>query len=252
MATQTELAQLLGSLHVKGNPLILYNIWDAGTARALQEVGAKAVATGSWAVAAAHGYADGEKYPLEAVITNLKEIVGSVTVPVTLDFEGGYGQQLQENIVKVIEGGAVGINFEDQIVAGEGLYSIEAQSARIRVVRQASEIPLFINARTDIFLKLKPTDHTERHVEEAIERALAYAEAGASGFFAPALRKAELIKKLCERSPLPVNILMVPDVPSTQQLADLGVARISYGAGSYRQMLTAFKEAASKALTAIS
>lgn len=249
MTTQTEYAQLFTQLHVKGSPLILYNIWDAGTAKVVQEIGAKAIATGSWAVAAAHGYGDGEKLPFETVLSNLREITASVNLPVTLDMESGYGRspdQLQVNIRQVIAAGAVGINFEDQIIGGEGLYSIEEQAARIRAVRQAADIPLFINARTDIFLKNRAYD--DSHLGEAIQRAAAYAEAGASGFFAPGLTDARSIQILCERSPLPVNILMLANVPSSQELASLGVARISYGATPYRQMMEAFKEAGRKAL----
>jgi len=121
------------------------------------------------------------------------------------------------------------------------------QSARIRAIRNAADekgISLFINARTDIFLKNLPANDTEELVEEAIERAEAYADAGASGFFAPGLRNAELIKLLCERSPLPVNIFVIPGVPSNKKMADLGVARVSYGPGPYRQMIETLRTAA--------
>ena len=251
---QTERANLLKSFHTKGEPLILFNVWDAGSARAIQEIGAKAIATGSWSVAAAQGYADGQELPFDLVLANLKRIVASVALPVTIDLEGGYGDspnELQESVTRVIEAGAVGINFEDQIVGGTGLYSIEGQRARIEAIREAAEqapIPLFINARTDIFLKADPASHSE-HLEEAIGRATAYAEAGASGFFAPALRNAKYIKKLCKASPLPVNILVMPDVPSSKQLAALGVARISYGSGPYRLVMETLKEAGRKALS---
>ncbi len=253
--TQTERANVLKSLHVKGDPLILFNIWDAGSAKALQEIGAKAIATGSWSVAAAHGFEDREKLPFDLVLANLKRMIASVDLPVTLDFEGGYGKsptELKNTVTKVIEAGAVGINFEDQIVGGEGLYSIDDQCARIKAVREVAEqtsIPIFINARTDIFLKADPASHNDNHLEEAIRRASAYAESGGTGFFAPGLRNAKYIKKLCELSPIPVNILVLPDVPSSKQLAELGVARISYGPRPYRQMIEALKEAGRKALS---
>jgi 2-methylisocitrate lyase-like PEP mutase family enzyme len=252
--SQTERADLFKSLHIKGEPLILFNVWDAGSARAIEEVGAKAIATGSWSVAAAQGYADGQQIPLEFALANLKRIVASVDLPVTIDLEGGYGDspsELKESVAKVIDAGAVGINFEDRIVGGTGLYSIEGQRARIEALREASEettIPLFINARTDVFLKADPASHSEEHLEEALRRATLYAEAGASGFFAPGLTNAKYIERLCEASSLPVNILVVPDVPSSKQLATLGVARISYGASPYRLMTEALKEAGRKAL----
>lgn len=254
MTTQQEHATLLHKLHIKGDPLILFNVWDAGSAKALQAVGAKVIATGSWSVAAAHGYDDGEKLPFDVALANLQRIIASVDLPVTIDFEGGYGQsprQVQETVAQVITAGAVGINFEDQIVGGEGLYSIAAQGARIKAIREAAEqaaIPLFINARTDVFLKSYPAPHSDSHLDEALERASAYAESGASGFFAPGLRDVEYIKKLCELSPLPVNIMVLPDTPPPKQLASLGVARISYGGGPYHLVMDALKAAGRKAL----
>lgn len=255
MTTQIEQANLLKKLHVKGDPLILFNVWDPGSAIALQEIGAKAIATGSWSVAAAYGYQDGEKIPLDLVLANLMRIVASVNLPVTLDFEGAYGKtpaEARENVAKVIQAGAVGINFEDRIVPGRDLYSVEDQCARIQGIREAAEkaaIPIFLNARTDIFLKTPSAEHQEAHLEEAIRRASAYAKAGASGFFAPGLKNENYIEKLCELSPIPVNILVLADTPSSKQLAELGVARISYGPIPYRLAMEALKEAGRKALT---
>jgi len=251
--TQKEKAELFKSLHVKGSPVILFNIWDAGSARTLEQAGAKAIATGSWSVAAAHGFDDGETIPLALVLTNIQRIAESVALPVTLDFETGYATDLpalKENIRDVIAAGAIGINFEDRIIGADELQTVEDQSSRIRAVREAAEetsIPLFINARTDVFLKTYPAPHNEAELEEALRRAAAYAEAGASGLFAPGLRDPELIEKLCDRSSLPVNILALPDTPPAKEMAQLGVARISHGASPYRQMAQALKEAAQKA-----
>jgi 2-methylisocitrate lyase-like PEP mutase family enzyme len=255
--TQIERTRLLALFHVKGDPLILFNVWDAGSARAVAEAGAKAIATGSWSVAAAHGCNDEEELPLDLVIANTKRIVDAVDLPVTIDFEGGYGETPEAvagNVKQLIEAGAVGCNFEDQIIGGEGIYCIEHQRARIGAMRRAAEqaaVPdFFINARTDIFLKAAPAEHDESHLEEAVSRAAAYAQAGASGFFAPSLRQPEQIRKLCELSPLPVNILALPDTPSSRELADLGVARISYGPIPYREMIASLKTAAQQALAA--
>ena len=254
MSTQKEKADAFKSLHIKGSPLILFNIWDAGSARTIEQAGAKAIATGSWSVAAAHGFEDGEKVPIELVLANLERIISSVALPVTLDFEGGYASnidELKKNIRNVIGAGGVGINFEDRIVGGGGLYPIEDQSTRIKAIRAVSDtagIPLFINARTDVFLQTYPAENDEAQLQQALQRAEAYAEAGASGLFAPGLRDPNLIRKLCEDSPLPVNIMVLPDTPPTQTMADLGVARISYGASPYRQMMAALKEAGQKAL----
>jgi 2-methylisocitrate lyase-like PEP mutase family enzyme len=249
MTAQAEKAQKFADLHVKGDPLIIFNVWDAGTANAVAEIGAKAVATGSYAVALANGYADGENVPLKLVLENLERIVASVELPVSLDFEGGYAsapELLGKNIEQVIEAGAVGINFEDRIIGGEGLYSIDRQSERIRAIRQASDesgVTLFINARADVVLPLPTDQHTGSHLDQLIERAQAYAEAGASGFFAPGLVNPDFIGRLCDASRLPVNILVWQGVPSSKELADLGVERISYGGGTYRTAMGAFKEA---------
>jgi len=258
MTTQKEKAELFKSLHIKGSPLVLFNIWDPGSAGVIEQVGATAIATGSWSVAAANGFDDGEKVPLDLVFANLERIATSVALPVTLDFEGGYATdiaQLKANITNLIAAGGIGLNFEDRIVGGGGLHSIEDQSARIAAIREAAEaagIPLYINARTDVFLQTYPAAHNEAELQQAIERADAYAKAGASGIFAPGLRDPNLIKKLCEATSLPVNILVLPDTPPTDTMAALGVARISYGASPYRLMMAALKEAAEKAFSGAS
>ncbi|MEP6902364.1 MAG: isocitrate lyase/phosphoenolpyruvate mutase family protein [Actinomycetota bacterium] len=258
MTTQKDKADGFRDLHVKGNPLILFNIWDAGSAQAIEEAGAKAIATGSWSVAAANGFGDGEKLPFDFALANLERIAKSVAAPVSIDLEGGYATdnaQLKENIKKVIAAGAVGINFEDQIVGGEGLYTIEEQCSRIEAIREASEqsaIPLFINARTDVFLKTYPAKHNEAQLDEAVRRATAYTRAGASGLFAPGLRDTEFIKKLAEFSPIPLNIMVLPDTPQPKELAKLGVSRISYGPQPYQRMTEALKESARKAFSDIS
>jgi 2-methylisocitrate lyase-like PEP mutase family enzyme len=254
MANQRDLAETFAALHVKGDPLIIFNVWDAGTAREAEKFGSKAIATGSYAVALANGFHDGEKLPLELVLANLERIVASVDLPVSLDFEGGYASEpdeLGENTRLVIKAGAIGINFEDRIVQGDGLYRIDEQAARIRAVREAADgmgVLLFINARCDVVLPLDTATHNENHLEQMIERAAAYAEAGASGFFAPGLVNPSFIERLCNESPLPVNILVWPGVPSSKQLAELGVARISYGGSSYRMTMEAFRQAGERAL----
>ncbi len=249
MTTQAKRANDFKNLHIKGNPLILVNIWDGGSAQAIQTSGAKAIGTSSWSVAAAHGYEDGEKLPLNLVLANLKRILACVDLPVTIDLEGGYGQspeEIQETVTKVIEAGAVGINFEDQIVGHEGLYSIEDQCGRIKAIRAVAD-HLFINARTDLFLKADPAHHDEHLVQEALRRVEAYAAVGANGFFAPGLQNTKRIEKLCELSPLPVNIMVLSDTPSPKQLSGLGVARISYGPYPYFQAMEALKEVGRRA-----
>jgi len=233
-------------LHRPGNPLILFNVWDAGSAHAVAEAGASALATGSWSVAAAHGYGDGEALPLDLALANAERIVGAVDLPVTIDFEGAYAHEPDSvglNAAKLAGTGAVGCNFEDRFVGGDGLFSLRDQAERIDAMRAGAGSSFFINARTDIFLKTEAQEHRER-IGEAVERACAYAEAGANGFFVPGLIARDLIARLCERSPVPVNVMAVPGGPDADQLADAGVARISHGPAPYRQMVAALRSAA--------
>ncbi|TCV75859.1 isocitrate lyase/phosphoenolpyruvate mutase family protein [Neorhizobium sp. S3-V5DH] len=253
---QKEKATAFAALHQKGNPVIIYNIWDAGTAKAVADAGAKALGTGSWSVAAAQGYADGENLPMEALLSTAKSIASAVELPLSVDFEGGYAEdptELAKNVAKVIDTGAIGINFEDQVVGGSGVYPISRQAERIRAIRSLADsrgIPLFINARTDLFLQEGDrTKHTAL-LDEAVARARAYAEAGGNGFFAPGLADEELIRKLCEASPVPVNIMMMPGVSAPKRLGELGVARVSYGPGPYRAMMAKLKEDAAAVFTA--
>jgi 2-methylisocitrate lyase-like PEP mutase family enzyme len=254
MSSQLDRATAFHRLHVTGNPVVLYNIWDAGTAQAVARTGAAAIATGSWSVAAAHGFGDGEQLPLELALANLREIVGAVELPVTIDLEAGYGPEahiVAESVSKVLQAGAVGFNLEDQIIGTDTLYSIADQATRIRAAREAADrlgIPAFINARTDLFLKADPARHDGALVQAAIERAEAYAQAGASGFFAAGLIDEALVGRMCAASPVPVNILVRPGAPSARRLAELGVARISHGPAPYRAAMAAIEAAALRAL----
>jgi 2-methylisocitrate lyase-like PEP mutase family enzyme len=245
---QLEHARLFHSLHQKGHPLVLFNVWDAGSAKAVAIVGAKAVATGSWAVATAHGYDDGEVLPLQFVLDNLRRIVTSVNLPVSVDLEAGYGTKpdtVAETVAEAIAAGAVGCNLEDRIVHSEGLFSISDQAARISAARAAADkhgLPFFINARSDVFFQGEPV--SEALAENALERAKAYAVAGASGLFLPGLVDFRIIGKLCDASPLPINVLMWPGLPHKSALIQLGVSRISHGGAPYREAMHAFSEAA--------
>lgn len=237
--SQVEKARLFKSLHIAEKPVVLYNIWDAGGARALDKAGAQAIATGSWSVAAAHGYKDGEAMPLDFALMVVARIAQSTDLPLTVDFEGGYAaepDQIEKNVGRVIEAGAVGINFEDQIVNGTGLYAIPDQVARIKAVRRAAEtagVPLFINARTDVFLKAGPEGAHADVMEDALARQAAYTEAGADGIFVPGLTDSPLIRKICEAGSLPVNVMMRGGLTSVADAAKLGVSRVSFGPGPY-------------------
>lgn len=239
------------ALHVPGTPLILFNAWDAGSAKVVAEAGAKAIATGSHSVAEANGYADGEGLPLDFVIANLQRIVAAVDLPVTLDFEGGYSTDVDEvarNVRRVQEAGAIGINFEDQVVGSEGLHAIADQAARIAAIRAAVGPDFFINARTDLFLKKWGGPHDGAMIDEAIDRAAAYGEAGASGYFVPGMVDIDQIAEVCRRVTLPVNFMAYPGAPDAKALAGAGIARISHGPFPWRIAMDALKQAAETAL----
>jgi 2-methylisocitrate lyase-like PEP mutase family enzyme len=250
---QTNKAKRFAELHVKGKPLLLYNAWDAGSAKAILAAGAMAIATSSWSVAEAQGYRDGEAIPIELAERIIERIAATIEAPVTVDFEGGYSEddgELADNISRLVDTGVVGINFEDRVVNGSGLYSVDRQARRIAAIRKAAEkkgVDLFINARTDVFFE--HGEDAAQAVGEALDRAKAYEAVGASGFFVPGLVDDALIGRICEGVSLPLNIMVMEGVPSNARLAERGVARISYGPIPY---IRAMKELEQEARTALS
>ena len=251
---QHEAANLFHSLHVRGQPLVLFNAWDAGSARAVADAGAKAIATGSWSVAAANGFADGEQLPFALAMDNLRRIVATVALPVTVDLESGYGaapDAVAANVAAALEAGAVGCNLEDSFPVDGALRSMEHQVARLAAARRVADdrgISFFINARTDVFFQAPASAHDVAMVDAALERARGYAAAGASGLFVPGVIAEPLIARLVEGSPLPVNIMATPGSPDRKRLAELGVARISHGPGPYRGAMRRLTEAARAAM----
>jgi 2-methylisocitrate lyase-like PEP mutase family enzyme len=250
---QKEKAKRFAELHVKGSPLLLYNAWDAGSARSVLEAGAKAIATSSWSVAAAQGYQDGEAIPIELAEEIVGRVVASVDAPVTVDFEGGYSEDdgaLADNVARLIDLGVIGINFEDRVVKGSGLYPVDRQARRLGAIRKTAEqkrVDLFVNARTDVFFE--HGEDTAQAADEALERAKAYAAAGASGFFIPGLTEDALIGQLCAAVTLPVNVMVMDGVPPNERLAKLGVARISYGPIPYISAMRVLQQEAKKVLS---
>ncbi|KRC80235.1 isocitrate lyase/PEP mutase family protein [Sphingomonas sp. Root241] len=235
------------ALHVPGKPLILFNVWDAGSAKVAERAGAKAIATGSASVATAHGVDDAEGLPIVLALANAERIVAAVELPVTIDFEGGYAtdeEALAGNMAALVATGAVGCNFEDQVIGGEGMHAVAVQAGRVAAARRGAGPDFFLNARTDIFLQAKPDTHDQAKADAAIERAHAYAEAGASGFFVPGLADLDLLAKVCAASPLPVNFMAFPGAPSAEAVAAAGVARISHGPFPHMLALKAFEDAA--------
>lgn len=252
--TQQERASAFRALHVRGTPLVLFNAWDAGSARAVAGAGASAIATGSWSVAAASGYEDGEHLPFAFALDNLRRIVDAVPLPVTVDLESGYGEtpgDVAATIAAAIAAGAVGCNLEDSFPADGSLRDIGDQASRLMAARQAADaagVAIFLNARTDVFFQKPAAEHDAAMVEAALERARAYADAGASGLFVPGVVAEDLIARIAEASPLPVNVMAVRGGPDRRRLADLGVARISHGPGPYRGAMQWLTDAAKAAM----
>ena len=249
--SRSSLFKSFSELHVAGDPLVLFNVWDAGSAQAIAKSGARAIATGSASVAMANGFGDGEKLPMEFALANARRIVEAVDLPVTVDFEGGYSSDPAEaarNVALLAEAGAIGCNFEDQVVGGEGLYSIAAQAERVAAARNAVGSDFFINCRTDLFLKTPQETHDDTMLDEAVARARAYAEAGANGFFVPMLGDLNLLRRMCAESPVPINFMTYPDCPSKSDVAATGVARISHGPFPFMAVMGTLEEIARDAI----
>jgi 2-methylisocitrate lyase-like PEP mutase family enzyme len=241
--------EAFAALHVPGDPVILYNIWDTGSARAVAAAGAKALATGSHPVGDASGFGDGQKVPLDFVFANATRIMAAVDLPLTVDFEGAYSEdpgQAGANVAALKATGAVGCNFEDQVVGGEGVHPLKEQAKRIVAIRKAVGDQFFINARTDLYLKTQ--DHDAALVDAVIERGKAYADAGASGFFVPRLADARQIEKIVKDVPLPLNVIAFPGAPDKKTWASAGVARISHGPFPHRALMAKLEEMAKAAI----
>jgi 2-methylisocitrate lyase-like PEP mutase family enzyme len=241
--------QEFAALHVPGNPVILYNIWDVGSALAVVAAGAKALATGSHPVGDASGFGDGQRVPLEFVLDNARRIVKAVELPVTIDFEGGYAVEPEEvarNVARLKETGAVGCNLEDQVIGGEGLHPLELQVKRIATIRRAVGDEFYINARTDLFLKTQSQD--EALIDDIIKRGKAFAEAGATGFFVPRLAEPRQVERVVREVPLPLNVIAFPGAPDKKSWSEAGVARISHGPFPHRALMARLTQMASDAI----
>lgn len=251
--TQADAGKIkaFGDLHIPGNPLILYNIWDAGSAKAVAEAGAKAIATGSWGVACAHGYKDGETFPMELVFTNLAQILQVTDLPVTLDFEAGYGADpaaVGVSVAKAAAAGTVGINIEDKDPVTRILFDTADAAARVKA---AAASGIWINARADQFILAPKDQHDAAMVDAVLERGRAFADAGANSFFVPFLSDPALIERLCKGSPLPVNVIAGAAMPDIKTLAELGVGRISHGHGPWAVAMQRLAEDAKAAMAAL-
>lgn len=228
MTSQADLARSFDAMHVPGDPLILVNVWDAISARAVASApGARAIATASHAISEAHGVSDGEGLDVDTALSVAELVVRSVKLPVTIDFERGYADGaagVQANVARLIGTGAVGLNIEDSL-DGKTMRSLEDSAVRVAAARMAGDeagVPIVINARVDSLSRGET-------VEQAIERANAYLGAGASVIFMLGLRTEELVKRAVAEVDGRVSTIVSTGSVPLAGLARLGVSRISFG-----------------------
>ncbi|MFF2039414.1 isocitrate lyase/phosphoenolpyruvate mutase family protein [Kitasatospora sp. NPDC058170] len=240
--TQQEKAGHLRSLHRPGEPLVLANVWDAAGARLVAAAGATAIATASASISWSLGSADGDAADREEVLARTALIVRSVGLPVTADLESGFGAsaaEVGETITALLATGAVGVNLED------GDRPAAEAAERIAAARAAADkagIDLFVNGRTDVFLR--GIGAPESRFDEAVSRLRRYVAAGADGVFVPGVGDPETIAALVAAVPAPLNVLAGPGSPTVPELAGLGVARVSLGPGLAKAAYAAVRRAA--------
>ena len=233
-------AEQLRGLHLPGSPLLLVNAWDPPSARRLAREGHPAIATTSAGVAEALGHEDGNVTPPDEMLGAVARIAAAVDVPVTADLEAGYGLEPGELVQGLLGAGAVGLNFEDSDHEAGGLTNPERQAERLAAIKQAgldAGVNLVLNARVDVFLRDGPLD-------EAVRRGRLYAAAGADCIYPIGVCGPDAIRRLVEEVGAPLNVLVMPGGLTLEQLADLGVARVSFGSGL---MHTAMDAAAQRA-----
>ena len=251
MTSTADKAALLTSLHVPGEPLIVVNIWDAVTARAVAGAkGVKALATASHAVSFTHGVPDNEGLTVEQALEVARIICGAVAIPVSVDFEKGYAADtagVRDNVARLIEAGAAGLNIEDSVESASGaLRDLESSVARVAAARAAADaagVPLAINARVDSLMS-NPADWAG-----AMERANRYLDAGATSIFV-LLPTEGLVERAIRDINGAVSVISNPTSVSLKKLAELGVARVSFGPGVLGLTLAHLQKAATT-LTAL-
>lgn len=230
MPDQRERALAFAALHTD-DVLVLPNAWDVASARLVEDAGARAIATTSSGVSWSLGVPDGERLSRGQAVDVVARVVAAVEVPVTADMEAGYGDDLEElaiTVRAVLGAGAVGVNLEDS--GPSGVRPAGEQAERIALVRATADtagVPLFVNARADVYLRAvgEPADR----LAETVRRAEAYVGAGADGVFVPGVLDPDTVGQLARSIPAPLNVLAGPGAPPVAQLAELGVRRVSVG-----------------------
>ena len=250
---QKEKAERFLKFHQDKEILVLLNTWDIGSSKLIEACGYKAIATTSMGIAASLGYPDCQIISLSEMTEAIKGIVNGVQVPVTVDIEAGYGNNLNEiieSVKRIIATGIVGINIEDSIDLNPALIDEIEFCERISAIRELSNsmgFPLVINARTDSFYT--SSGSTREKLAESIKRGNKYREAGADCIFVQPVWEKETISTLVKEINAPINILSNPAIgaglpPSVRELQDLGVARLSLGSSLMKATLALIKKVA--------
>ena len=251
MTTTADKAALLDSLHVPGTPLIVTNVWDALSARAVAAApGVRALASASHSVSNTRGFEDGEGMNVDLAVEAARAITSAVDLPVSIDFERGYTRnlaKLHQNITRLIDAGAAGLNFEDSTGnEAQPLFPLAEQLDRIRTVRAAADsagVPLVINARVDALVRGSDWD-------DALTRANAYLDAGASVIFMLGLGDEAAVEKAVAGVNGRVSTISGPNSVPLTRLAELGISRVSFGPYTLGLVL-AHLQAAAAQLTAL-
>ena len=250
---QKEKAELFLKFHQDQEILVLLNSWDIGSSKLIEACGYKAIATTSMGIAASLGYPDCQIITLSEMINAITGIVNGVQVPVTVDIEAGYGNNLNEiieSVKRIIATGIVGINIEDSIDLNPALIDEMEFCERISAIRELSDslgFHLVINARTDSFYT--SSGSAREKLAESIKRGNKYREAGADCIFVQPVWDKETISTLVKEIKAPINILSNPGIgaglpPSVRELQDLGVARLSLGSSVMKATLALIKKVA--------
>jgi 2-methylisocitrate lyase-like PEP mutase family enzyme len=222
--------------------LVLPNAWDAASARVLEAAGFPAIATTSGGVANALGYEDHEGAPVEEMLAAAKRITGAISIPVTVDFEAGYGLSPREVVDRLIDIGAAGLNFEDSDHQAGGLVDAATQVERIAAIKEAGRaagVDLVLNARVDVFIQRQGS--FEAQVAEGLNRARLYHDAGADCIY-PILLSDEAVIPQFVAAVGPINLNLRPGGPlSLQRAAALGVRRVSYATSLFRAAMSSLE-----------
>jgi 2-methylisocitrate lyase-like PEP mutase family enzyme len=231
-------ADILRSLHVPGRPLVLPNVWDAGSAKLVEAAGFPVVATSSAAVAESLGYHDHHQAPADEMLAAAARIARAVSVPVTVDAEAGYDLSAAELVDRLLAAGAVGCNLEDSDYAAGGLVDPGRQAEWLAAVRAAAGVRLVINARVDVLVDAYSSHDRvveNDHVEEIVTRSTAYLAAGVDCVFPILMQDRDAIRQVVAAvAPAPVNVIFRPGGLTPADVGELGAARASAGPGLWR------------------